>query len=88
MRFSRHVLLPTAVVAVSAGVAPARAQAPAGTVTGRVVAASSQTPITGARVTVVGTTRVTGTRDDGRFTLVGVPAGAQRVRVTVCSCAR
>jgi TonB-linked SusC/RagA family outer membrane protein len=83
MTFSRHVVLSTAVVAVSAGVAPARAQAPAGSIAGRVVAAGSQTPVAGARITVIGTSRETGTRDDGRFTLSGVPAGTQRVRVTV-----
>ena len=53
-----------------------------GTITGRVTDSTSQQPIGSVTVSVVGT-RVGGiTRDDGTYTIVNVPAGNQRVRVT------
>ena len=53
-----------------------------GTISGRVVDSASRQPIGSVTVAVVGT-RVGGiTRDDGTYTIVNVPAGNQRVRVT------
>src|SRR5690242_17740832 len=50
-----------------------------GTISGRVTAAEGQ-PIVGAQVLVVGTTRGANTDQQGRYTISGVAAGAQRVR--------
>src|SRR3990170_1736035 len=75
-------------VAVSVGgllwAVPAAAQEAAarGTVTGRVVDSTSQQPLSNATVRVEGTQLGTLTRDDGTFTVAGVPAGPQTVRVT------
>ena len=80
MTFRRQSVVSAAVVAACVGATPLRAQAPSGSITGRVVNASTQAPVAGARVTVVGTTLATVTRDDGRFVLPAVPAGARSVR--------
>lgn len=50
-----------------------------GTISGRVTAAEGQ-PIVGAQVSVIGTTRGANTDQQGRYTITGVAAGAQRVR--------
>ena len=50
-------------------------------VTGRVTAASSEEPLSEARVMVVGTSVVAITNGDGRFTLRGAPAGTIEIRV-------
>jgi TonB-linked SusC/RagA family outer membrane protein len=55
--------------------APVAAQS-GGTVTGRVVDASTQAPISGAQVRVQGTTRAVSTGTGGRFEIAGLPAGA------------
>lgn len=60
------------------GARTARAQT--GTVTGRVTAEAGA-PLPDVRVTVVGTSLVTGTNAEGRYTLRSVPAGAATVRV-------
>jgi iron complex outermembrane receptor protein len=60
---------------------PLGAQAPTGAVSGRVVDSTSQQPVASANVMLEGTQRGTVTRNDGSFTLAGVPTGAQRVRV-------
>ncbi len=52
-----------------------------GTIMGRVVDQSTQAPVQGAQVIVVGTQRSTTTDKDGRFTISGVTAGARDVRV-------
>jgi TonB-linked SusC/RagA family outer membrane protein len=70
-----------AVVGFALSAAPLAAQT--GRVTGRVTDEKSGAPLNGARVTVVGTSLVTGTNADGRYTLVNVPAGAQRIRVQI-----
>ena len=54
------------------------AQVPTGTVTGRVVDATSQAPVSGAAVSVG--RRAARTDADGRFTIAGVPAGTDTVR--------
>lgn len=57
------------------------AQAPTGIISGRVVDAESQQPVADVAVVVEGTRRGAVTAADGSFTIVGVPAGAQTVRV-------
>ena len=57
------------------------AQAPTGIISGRVIDAQSQQPIPDVAVVVEGTRRGAVTGADGAFTIVGVPAGAQTVRV-------
>lgn len=63
----------------------ARAQEPAGSVTGRVMDASSQEPIAGALVSLVGSggavVRRTLTSESGAFTLEPVGEGSYRLRV-------
>jgi TonB-linked SusC/RagA family outer membrane protein len=87
MTFRRHAVVSAALLGTLVGSAlhatVLQAQAPTGSIAGRVVSASTQAPVVGARVALVGTSKVTLTRDDGRFLLPAVPNGAQRVRVTV-----
>jgi TonB-linked SusC/RagA family outer membrane protein len=52
-----------------------------GTVSGRVVEANSQRALSDAQVIVVGTERTGVTNANGEFTITGVPAGPQRIRV-------
>jgi TonB-dependent starch-binding outer membrane protein SusC len=58
------------------------AQAGTGIITGRVVDSTSQQGVGAANVVVMGGQRGTLSRDDGTFTLSGVPAGVQTVRVS------
>jgi TonB-linked SusC/RagA family outer membrane protein len=51
-----------------------------GTLSGRVTEAHSQRPVSDVQVTVVGAERSGVTNSNGEYTIVGVPAGAQRVR--------
>jgi TonB-dependent receptor len=60
------------------GARPLAAQE-AGRIMGRVVAAESGSPLTGARVMVQGTSLAATTDRDGRFMLLRVPAGSQTV---------
>jgi len=53
-----------------------------GTITGRVTAVGTGEPIQEARVVIVGTSAITTTNPDGRFTLRNAPNGAAEVRVT------
>ncbi|HYD51911.1 MAG TPA: TonB-dependent receptor plug domain-containing protein, partial [Gemmatimonadaceae bacterium] len=54
---------------------------PTGRIAGTVVDSTSSAPLTSATISVVGT-RVGGqTGADGRFTIIGAPAGAQQIRV-------
>src|SRR2546430_16092421 len=55
------------------------AQQPTGTIRGRITDNSTQQPIAGA-VIAVGN-RSTQTRDDGRFTIAGIAAGSDLLRV-------
>ncbi|MDP9205881.1 MAG: SusC/RagA family TonB-linked outer membrane protein [Gemmatimonadota bacterium] len=57
------------------------AQVPTGIISGRVVDAQTQQPVADVAVVVEGTRRGAVTGADGTFTIVGVPAGAQTVRV-------
>lgn len=62
---------------------PIRAQTPTGTITGRVVERTTQRPLVGVAVFVTGTENSTVTGTDGRFSMTGVPAGAQRVTASM-----
>ena len=53
-----------------------------GTISGRVVDSASRQPLAAVSLRIVGTQRGTMTRDDGTFSLAGVPTGAQRVRAS------
>ena len=53
-----------------------------GSIAGRVVDSTSQLPMQSVTVTIEGTQRGAITRIDGGFTLVDVPAGTSRLRVT------
>jgi TonB-linked SusC/RagA family outer membrane protein len=56
------------------------AQAPSGTITGRVVDSATHQPLAGVALSVEGTRRGTVTAGDGSFRLSDVAAGAQSVR--------
>jgi len=60
---------------------PLAAQAPTGTITGRVVDSTTQQPLSDVSVVVDGTRRGAVTGADGTFTIGAVPAGSQTVRV-------
>jgi TonB-dependent starch-binding outer membrane protein SusC len=53
---------------------------PTGTITGRIVDATTQEPVSDVSVVVEGTRRGAVSGADGTFTIVGVPAGSQTVR--------
>lgn len=64
--------------------APAAAQTPTGTVTGRVVDMQTQRPVASAQVRVIGTQRGAQTDEQGQYRIGGVPTGtvqliAQRI---------
>ncbi len=59
---------------------PLAAQAPTGTITGRVVDSTTQQPLSDVSVVVEGTRRGSVSGPDGTFTIGGVPAGSQTVR--------
>jgi len=71
-------VLPLLLTLLLWAVAPLTAQQ-GGTITGRVVDAATQAPISGAQVRVQGTTRGAATGSEGRFEITGVPAGAVTV---------
>ncbi|MEX2583417.1 MAG: SusC/RagA family TonB-linked outer membrane protein [Gemmatimonadota bacterium] len=54
-----------------------------GTVTGQVVEGATQQPLSGAQVTIVGTTLGTLTNQQGRFVIPNVPSGPRVVRATL-----
>jgi iron complex outermembrane receptor protein len=61
--------------------APLQAQTTTGTVRGRVLAGTTQQPVAGATV-LIGT-RGALTQTDGRYTITGVTAGAQTLRISM-----
>src|SRR6267143_2889494 len=73
---------PWAVLVAVALALPAGASAQQGTVSGTVTDQASGQPIVGARVGVVGTTLVTQTNAEGRYTLGRIPAGPVALRVS------
>ncbi|HEY7235207.1 MAG TPA: SusC/RagA family TonB-linked outer membrane protein [Gemmatimonadaceae bacterium] len=58
----------------------AAAQQPTGTITGRVIDRSTQQPVVGATIRVVGTTRGAQSGDQGTYRITGVPVGAVQVQ--------
>jgi TonB-dependent starch-binding outer membrane protein SusC len=54
-----------------------------GTVTGRVLDEGSGEPVIGAQIFLAGTSRGMTTNQEGRFIMVGVPAGTYELRATV-----
>src|SRR4029079_16849612 len=67
------------VLAVMMAAPSAKAQTAA--INGRVVDAVSGSPINGAQVLIVGTTRGAAAGNDGRFRIAGVRAGTYQLRV-------
>ena len=61
---------------------PALAQAQTGRITGTVVDSATAQPVANARVSIVGTTILTGTNADGQFTITNAPVGTQTLRFT------
>jgi TonB-linked SusC/RagA family outer membrane protein len=76
----RLILLAGALVCAAGAVTPLGAQESTGTVTGQVVDSATQQPIAGVNVFIEGTRLGTISRDDGTFTIGGVPAGSHTVR--------
>jgi TonB-linked SusC/RagA family outer membrane protein len=68
-----------AVMALAVGIDVLGAQATTGTVSGTVTKETGQA-LVGAQVHLVGTTLGTRADDDGRYTIVNVPAGSYRIR--------
>ena len=62
------------------GIASALRAQDAGTITGRVIDASSNAPVQSAQVQVVGTTRSAVTGDDGRFRIAAIRSGSYTIR--------
>src|SRR2546426_4739094 len=61
----------------------ASARAQQGSVAGQVTDQATGHPLAGARVTIHGTSLVTSSNAEGRYTLRNVPAGAVTVRATL-----
>jgi TonB-dependent starch-binding outer membrane protein SusC len=77
---SRYALLIALLFALAA---PAMLHAQTGQVTGRIVSAETEQPLVDAQVFVVGTNRSAISNQEGRFTITGVPAGRQQIRVAL-----
>jgi len=80
-RGSRRLWMLSA-LACLATVSPLQAQAP-GRITGRVLDAAQGVPLSGAIIEVIGTTplKSASTGIDGRYNLLGVPAGSHALRI-------
>jgi len=75
------LLVAAAFVCAATPPTPIGAQESPGTVTGQVVDSATLRGLADVSVVVEGTGRGTVTRDDGTFTIAGVPAGTHTVRV-------
>ncbi|HEY8832063.1 MAG TPA: carboxypeptidase-like regulatory domain-containing protein, partial [Gemmatimonadaceae bacterium] len=81
MAFVRRSILALVVGLLVAGRSSAQNPVPpTGTVTGRVIDAATQQPVSDVSVVVEGTRRGAVSGADGTFTIVGVPAGSQTIR--------
>jgi TonB-dependent starch-binding outer membrane protein SusC len=78
-RYRRGYSLMLAALLLLCSSAPLLAQE-TGTITGRVRAATAQTPLADVRVQVLGTPRMAFTNQEGQFTITGVPVGQRTVR--------
>jgi TonB-linked SusC/RagA family outer membrane protein len=74
------LLLAGALWCTAASLTPLDAQQLTGTITGQVIDSATRQPIAGVNVVVEGTRLGTITRDDGMFTINGVPAGTHTIR--------
>jgi len=74
------LVLAGAFLCTAATLTPLAAQQPTGTITGQVIDSATRQPIAGVNVVVEGTRFGTITRDDGTFTILGVPEGTHTVR--------
>ena len=82
-RLIAHSLCALFVALVAAPLAPLSAQTPAtGRIAGRVIDSTNAQPLPGVPVEVVGTSHVTHTDLDGRWTLT-LPAGTHRIKVAL-----
>src|SRR5881628_3468647 len=77
VKFSRWALFVAAALTV-----PTLASAQQGTISGTVTDQTSGQPVVGAKVGVVGTTFITQTNAEGRYTLARIPAGVATLRVS------
>ncbi|PYO44710.1 MAG: hypothetical protein DMD33_02085 [Gemmatimonadetes bacterium] len=82
LRSIRHAFPTVAVLGGLVGWVPAAVRAQQGTVAGRVTDEASGQPLSGARVTVVGTSLIVQTNAEGRYRLSPVPGGAVTVRAS------
>src|ERR1041385_1591949 len=80
MKLLRHVV--PALVAVLCGTVRLAAQDSTGTVSGKVVDATTQQPLVNVEVAIAGTPHRELSRSDGSFTINGIPAGSYRLRAT------
>lgn len=82
-RLARAALCTVPIVAalLTLGTSPLLAQAPTGSVRGRVVDAATQRPVADAQVSVEGTTLGGITSENGEYVIATVPLGARTVRV-------
>ncbi|PYO67456.1 MAG: hypothetical protein DMD71_07335 [Gemmatimonadetes bacterium] len=80
MRLVRHVI--PAFIGGLLWAAQLGAQDSTGTITGQVIDSTSQQPLSGVNVSILGTSIRTVSRNDGGFVLGAVPAGAHRLRAT------
>ncbi len=69
-----------ALLCAAASLTPVGAQQPTGTITGQVIDSASRQPLVGVNVVVEGTGLGAITREDGTFSIVGVPAGTHTLR--------
>jgi TonB-linked SusC/RagA family outer membrane protein len=76
----RILLLACALVCAASSPSSLNAQQPTGTISGQVVDSATRQPIAGVNVVVEGTRIGSITRDDGTFTIVGVPSGTHTIR--------
>ena len=81
MRLGRWKLFAAGAAALLCLASTASSAQAQGTVAGRVTDTGTNQPLAGSRVMLVGTSLVTVTSADGRYTLRNVPTGAQQVRV-------
>src|SRR6266513_504027 len=78
MRFVRYVVSIFALLSLAVPLAAQNT----GTITGRVIDTTSQQPLPGVGVPVVGTDRRTVTGEDGTFLLTDVPSGIHELQAT------
>ena len=82
MNWRRQALALSALLGALLGASELGAQGATGSIAGRVIDSTSSAGIEGVNISVVGTTRGVLTREDGSYTLTGVPTGPRRVRVS------